>query len=147
MPRTFSDDERVAAEDDRDVMVPTWEAPALVVIETELALEILVGALRAPALHDQPHELLTGHLLWKRTEEVVRGLRFSVAPFNEKPYRLAAFEGSSVLVELAGPDHPANSKRGDSGPLVPCRQVVLRNPPRDSIRSARCLTLTFSSRR
>ncbi len=33
MPRTFGDDERVAAEDNRHVMMPTGEPSALVVIE------------------------------------------------------------------------------------------------------------------
>ena len=66
MPRAFGDDERVAAEDDRDVMMPTGEPSAFVVIEAE---------------------------------------------------------------------------------FTPCRQVVRRNPPRDSMRSASCLTLTLSLRR
>ena len=66
MPRTFGDDERVAAEDNRDVMMPTWEPSALVVIEAEFTLEVLVDALCAPALHDQPHELLAGHLVRKQ---------------------------------------------------------------------------------
>ena len=48
MPHTFSDDERVAAEDDRDVMVPTGKGASLEVVKPEFPLEILVGALGAP---------------------------------------------------------------------------------------------------
>ena len=75
MPRTFSDDERVAAQDDRDVMMPTGEPSAFVVIEAEFTLEVLVGALGAPALHDQSYELLARHLVRERAEEVIRRLR------------------------------------------------------------------------
>ena len=38
MPHTFGDDERVAAKDDGDMVVPTGESSTLVVIESELAL-------------------------------------------------------------------------------------------------------------
>lgn len=58
MPHTFSDDERVAAKDDGDVVVPAGESSALIVIETELTLEVLVNAFGAPALHDETYELL-----------------------------------------------------------------------------------------
>jgi hypothetical protein len=37
--------------------------PAFVLIEGEFALEVFVRALGAPALHDQPHELLARHSL------------------------------------------------------------------------------------
>src|ERR1041384_8869217 len=92
MPRTFGDDERVAAENDRDVMMPTGEPSALIVIEAELALEILVDTLGAPPLHDQSYELLARHLMGQRAEEVVRWLRFSVAPFDQQPDGRATFD-------------------------------------------------------
>ncbi len=38
-------------------MVPAWEASSFEVVETELALEILVDALRAPPLHHDSYEL------------------------------------------------------------------------------------------
>ena len=58
MPHTFGDDERVAAQDDGDVMVPAGEPPAFIVIESKLVLEILIGALDAPTLHHPSHQLL-----------------------------------------------------------------------------------------
>ena len=60
MPHTFSDDERVAAKDDGDVVMPTGEPPAFVVIETELAFQILICPLGSPALHDKADELFSG---------------------------------------------------------------------------------------
>ena len=59
MPRTFGDDERVAAQDDGDVVMPTGEASALEVVEAELAFEVLVSAFGSPALHDDADELLS----------------------------------------------------------------------------------------
>ena len=35
MPHTFGNDERVAAQDDRDVMVPAGKPAAFVVVEAE----------------------------------------------------------------------------------------------------------------
>jgi hypothetical protein len=46
------DDERVAAEDDGDVMVPTHEGPSLEVVEPELSFELLIHPLRPPAFLD-----------------------------------------------------------------------------------------------
>ena len=87
MPHTFGDDERTAAQDDRDVMVPAGKAAAFVVVEAELVLEILVGALDAPPLHDSLHELLLGDPPWERAEEAVGRRGFVVAPFYQQPHR------------------------------------------------------------
>ncbi len=54
----LGDDERVATEHDRDVMMPAWVRATLEVIETELALEVLVHALGPPAFLEGPHDLL-----------------------------------------------------------------------------------------
>src|SRR5580658_9551237 len=54
-------DEGVATEHDRNVMVPADEAAALVVIEAELALELLVDALCLPPLLDGAHDELLAH--------------------------------------------------------------------------------------
>jgi hypothetical protein len=50
MPHAFGDDERVAAKGDGDVVVPARKATALVVVEPELSLQILVDALGSPTL-------------------------------------------------------------------------------------------------
>ncbi len=65
MPRAFGDDERVAGKDDRDVMLPTGKAPTFVVIEPKLALQVLVRAFGAPALHDGTNQSLARHRPWQ----------------------------------------------------------------------------------
>jgi hypothetical protein len=42
-------------------MMPAREASTFEVVETEFALEILVGAFSSPSLHDDADELLLGH--------------------------------------------------------------------------------------
>jgi hypothetical protein len=58
MPHTLGDDESVAAEDDRDVVMPPWKRAAFEVVEAELALELFVGPFGSPALFDDAHDLL-----------------------------------------------------------------------------------------
>src|SRR5678815_4013560 len=70
-PHTFSDDERVAAKYDGDVVVPSLKSAAFIVVEAEPALQILVGAFGSPALHDEPHEPPSRPALWQRNEEAI----------------------------------------------------------------------------
>jgi hypothetical protein len=49
MPRAFGDDERVAAECDRDVVMPAGESTPSVVVESEFTFEVFVGAAGTPA--------------------------------------------------------------------------------------------------
>ncbi len=58
MPRTFGSDERVAAERDGHVMVPASKRASFEVVKTELALQVLVDSLRAPALLEQIDDVL-----------------------------------------------------------------------------------------
>jgi hypothetical protein len=71
MPHAFSGDERVAAKGDGDVVVPARKAAALVVVEPELSLQVLVNALGSPALHDEANELLLCRTARHAHEEVV----------------------------------------------------------------------------
>src|SRR5258706_11761162 len=50
MPRPFGDNERVAAQDDRDMMMPARKRTPFEVVETQLTLELFVGVLGSPAL-------------------------------------------------------------------------------------------------
>src|SRR5262245_4666236 len=104
MPRAFGDDERVAAENDRDVMMPARIPSALVVIQPEFTLEVFIGALRSPALHDSSDDLLLGHAPRKRTEEVVGGLVLPVAPLDQEPERLALLDLVGMGVGVCGYD-------------------------------------------
>src|SRR5256885_13169432 len=91
MPHTFGNDERVAAQNDRDVMVPARKPPAFVVIESEFVLEILVRALDAPALHHAPHQLLLRRSSRQGAEEAVGRRVFFFFLFDPAPPRLTLF--------------------------------------------------------
>src|SRR5271170_8093234 len=71
VPQTLSDDEGVAAKDDRDVMMPAAEAPSFEVVEAQLALHLLVGGLCTPALFDDAHEQLLAHRARQRRQCVL----------------------------------------------------------------------------
>jgi len=81
---TFSDDERVAAEGNGDVVVPALEASSLEVVEAQLALQVFIDTLSAPALHDQPDELSLGDVLGQGGEEIVGGFVLAVAPLESE---------------------------------------------------------------
>src|SRR5580693_5563033 len=72
MPQALAEDERVAAEDDGDMVIPAAEGSAFVMIQPKLALEILVHALGAPAFLRGPHEQLSTRRLAHPRERVVR---------------------------------------------------------------------------
>src|SRR5262245_31845683 len=56
--RTLGHDERVAAQDDGDVVVPAPEAPTFEVVEPQLALHLFVGFFRVVAFLEQADDLL-----------------------------------------------------------------------------------------
>jgi len=89
MLHAFGDDERVAAQGNGDVVVPTAKAPTFEVVEPQLALQIFVDTFRAPPLHDQANELPLGDVLGQGGEEVIGGLFLAVAPFDEEPLGVA----------------------------------------------------------
>src|ERR1700760_760388 len=95
-PRSFCNEEGEAAECDGDVVMPAAEPAALEVIESELAFEILVHALGAPALLDQVHELDERHALVGGEMEVER-LVFIVAPLTNQPPAIAATRFITVV--------------------------------------------------
>src|SRR5580658_4748644 len=130
MARPFCDDERVAGEHDRHVVMPAGVPAAFIVIEAKFALEVLIGALGAPTLHHDAHELLPRHLVdGERAEEVVRRLGLTVAPLDQEPDRCSSIHGMVVLARLTGPHDAPDGETS--------RQVTLRTlPPRASPESA-----------
>ena len=134
MPHTFGNDERVAAQDDRDVMVPAGKPAAFVVIKTEFVLEILVRAFDAPPLHHSPHELFLGEASWKRAEEAVGRGRFVVAPFDQQPHGLALLD--PVRVVVGGDNTPKCEPRrerllGSLPPRTPSKTAMGIDPVRE----------------
>ena len=51
MPHAFGDNERIAAEDNGDMVMPPRKSTPFKVVEAEFALEVLVHAFGAPSLH------------------------------------------------------------------------------------------------
>ena len=89
MPHTLGNEERVAAQDDRDVMVPPGVRAAFEVIEAELALELFVGSFRAPSFLHGAHDLLLRHPPRQGREDAVRRLRFRMATAARKGHAAA----------------------------------------------------------
>jgi hypothetical protein len=58
MSRALSNNECVAAQSNRDMMVPARISATLKMVKAELAFEVLVRPLRAPALFDMIDHLL-----------------------------------------------------------------------------------------
>jgi len=85
MPQALAGHERIAAEDDGDVVMPSAEGASLVVVEPELSLEVFVDALGAPAFLGDPHELLSTGRLAQPRERVVGGGFFAVRPLDQQP--------------------------------------------------------------
>ena len=85
MPSTLGDDECVAGQGHRDVVMPSLKASSLEVIETQLTLEILVGALGSPPLLDVSNQLLLGNVGRSGDEVELGWLRLAVLPLHQEP--------------------------------------------------------------
>jgi hypothetical protein len=98
------------------VVVPAWEAKAFVVVQTELALEVLVHALGSSALHDQANELSVRSELGQRDEKGMGRLLLTVPPLDEKPERFLL-----ALGDTSGYDATQGETCGQSlsGALAP----------------------------
>src|SRR5271165_2530204 len=86
MPHPFGNDERVAAEDDGDVVVPSGERTSLEVVEPELALHLFIDTLGAPSLLEDAYDLLLAQPASQRCEEELGGLFLAVGPLEDQPY-------------------------------------------------------------
>jgi hypothetical protein len=83
----LGDHEGVAGEHDADVVMPADEGAPLVVVQAQLALEVFVRALDAPATLDGPHQLLARDVRWQRGEHELGRRRFALGPFDQQPLR------------------------------------------------------------
>ena len=98
-PSLLGGNERIDAQGDTDVMVPSWETTPLEVVQTQLTFEVFVDALRAPALLDGPDQLLHGDLPRQRPEVVLgRGI-LALWPLNDKPHVLADRGIVAIIME------------------------------------------------
>jgi hypothetical protein len=119
MPHTFGDDERIAAQDNRDVVMPTGKASAFEVIEAELALEVFVGTFSSPALHDDFDQLLLVPPCRQRRQEVVGWFGLAIAPLDQEPQRFALGRRRAVIVSGHDPHACEAGRQVFFGPLAP----------------------------
>lgn len=84
-------------------MVPTAEGPAFEVVEPEFTFEVLVHALRSPALLDDANEFLVAHPTWQCGEVKLGALVFVRPPLDDQPRRLTLRDGDAILVQRLDP--------------------------------------------
>lgn len=102
-PHTFADDERIAAQDDRDVVIPAWKGAPFVGVEPELAFELLVGAFGTPSLLDRTSDVLLAHPSRERRERELRRTTPSFGPLDDEPHGLPILGGRAVIVSHDAP--------------------------------------------
>src|ERR1019366_3817595 len=125
-PGALGGDEREAGEYDGDVMVPAAEGAPLVMVQSQLALGILVHAFGAPPLLDSPNELTPGHRRGQRgCGEVSRGL-LAVGPFHDPPDNLAPRGAHQIILR----EH--NALDGESRCKLALRSLPPGRPPKAS---------------
>src|SRR6266567_1330857 len=79
-------------------MVPSGEGAAFEMVESKLALEVLVHPLGAPALLEDPDDLLATHASRQCGEREFRGFLLAVEPLSNEPERLSISNGAPVIV-------------------------------------------------
>src|SRR5438552_12374042 len=84
-PRLFGDDEGVAGERDRDMVLPAEEAATFEVVEAEFSLHVFVDPFGTPALLDDAYDALLAAPRWRQIDEIELG-RFGLAvlPLHEQ---------------------------------------------------------------
>src|SRR6266542_3356265 len=85
MPRAFGDDERVAAKNDGDVMVPSGKRASLEVVEPELAFEVFIRTFGSPAFLEKADDLLLAQSPRQGGEDELVRLRFALGPLDDEP--------------------------------------------------------------
>src|SRR6266702_7692273 len=108
-PHAFSDDEREAAEHDGDVVMPAGKAPSFVMVEAELAFQVLVDALRAIAFFHQANQFLLAYSRRQRRKRVLGRLALVVRPFDEEP-QVFAVGGIPAIVVLGNDAQPGEAR-------------------------------------
>src|SRR5205823_13906342 len=78
-------------------MMPSWERAPFEVVEAELALQVFVHALGAPAFLEDIDDLLLAHGARKRREHELRGFCFAVGPFGDEPQRRTLVQIHAVV--------------------------------------------------
>lgn len=132
MPHTLGDNERVAAEDDRNVMMPPRERAALIMVQAKLPLQFLISLLGTPALLEDADDLLFAHPAWQRCQREFRRFLFPLWPFNDQPLGLSVIRLFSFVVSDLNP--PEHESRGElaARTISPCPFPECARPELDA---------------
>src|SRR4051812_44878738 len=135
MPHAFGHNERVAAEHNRHVMMPSGVQAAFKMVEAELAFEVFVGTLGSPALFEKSNDLLFAQPPRKAGEYELAGFRLILKPLHHEPDTLALIRllgffpsgNHAAKAEARGhlcfrPLSPGESTKGACAQL-PCKAV------------------------
>ena len=87
-PHTFDNDKRIAAHDDRNVMMPSGERAPLEMVKAKFLLHFLVHDFGSPAFLDDSNHVFFAHSFGQVREHEFRWFGFSVEPFHDEPKRL-----------------------------------------------------------
>src|SRR5512132_1775601 len=124
MLHTFGNDEREAAEDDGDVVMPSSVRTSLEMIETELALQLFIDALRAPTLLGDAHDLLLAQPTWQRRKDELCRFILAFGPFHHEPYGLVRRRLEAVLAGDFDPPETEARRQLTASSFTP------RHPPK-----------------
>ena len=97
-PSTLGDEESVASESYRDVVMPALVATALEVVEAEFAFEVLIDALGTPALFDEPDERFTAGTPRQGGEMKMLGGGLPISPFAYQPQRFSFIRFPTIVM-------------------------------------------------
>ena len=115
-PDAFGNQERKAAQDDRNMVVPTAIAPAFEMVEPELALQVLVNAFGPPALLEQTQKLFSRSVLVDGGDVEFVRCCFTFFPLDDQSHN-GALGQLHFLKREAG-------AQGCFAPLSPCETTV-----------------------
>ena len=94
----LGDEKGCAGQNDGDVVMPSGERASFEVVESELALEVLIHALGAPPFLEEQHNLFLAHALGERREVKLGRLGLGVGPVSDEPLCLPGSERHAVIV-------------------------------------------------
>src|SRR5438477_13004997 len=98
-PHAFAQNECVAAQDTRHVMVPARVTASFIVVEAKLAFEVFVQSFGAITLFDDSYQSFSRGFARQRSEEELRRFGLVTRPLDEQPDVFANRRVPAVVVK------------------------------------------------
>jgi hypothetical protein len=109
--RVLGDQEGVTGEYDADVVVPSDEGAALIMVKPQLAFEVFVRTLDLPAALEGSNQLFTRSALRHGRKHELRRAGLVLGPLDKKP-RWGAFAAIFLIPDNANACEPTRGSRG-----------------------------------